>query len=194
MSELSVTNLFQLIKKYWYRWPIDVVAIIRDAGIEYVERPLAPNVSGSLEKIGDKFVITVNALDNALRRRFTAAHELGHYLYHQKLIGSGIKDSKLFRAEKGGAFSHPHIKQRQETEANQFAANLLMPQHLITALENEGVTDIARLADALEVSVAAMRVRKGLKPYPDAEEEFDEAFFGPELEEEESDGPRSPAF
>ena len=53
--------------------------------------------------------------------RFTWAHELGHYLYHQ--------DRVKRHWERG---LDPAEKNPQEREANQFASRLLMPKKLLT--------------------------------------------------------------
>ena len=46
---------------------------------------------------GDGYRIVVNSGHNRVRRRFTAAHELGHYVYHRDLIGDGIYDDAAYR-------------------------------------------------------------------------------------------------
>lgn len=60
------------------------------------------------------------------RRRFSIAHELGHFHIPSHSGVSGFcKDSDLFASE--GSATH------QEWEANDFASELLMPQRLFTA-------------------------------------------------------------
>ena len=53
--------------------------------------------------------------------RYTGAHELGHYLYHQRRVRR--------HWERG---LDPAEKDPQEREANQFAARFLMPKSLLT--------------------------------------------------------------
>lgn len=66
----------------------------------------------------------VNATDILPRRRFTAAHELGHFILHRDLMPTGhisdTQDSILETME-------PDALQDMEREANQFAVELLMP-------------------------------------------------------------------
>ncbi len=170
-----MSNIFRIINDYWYRAPVDVVSIIRDAGIDYREDFLGDDVSGMIERVGpDHYAITVNLADGLPRRRFTAAHELAHYIYHRDLIGSGLMDNRAYRCAPTGKFRNENIKPHHETEANQFAANLLMPAHLIRMLENQGITDTAEQARRLGVSVPAMRIRKE-KPLVRTSFEQDEA-------------------
>jgi len=63
--------------------------------------------------------ILVNSKDKAERQRFTISHELGHYCLHRKtLIKSGSPSKRCCNS-------------RKETEANTFAAYLLMPRRLV---------------------------------------------------------------
>lgn len=72
-----------------------------------------------------KKAILVNGKDNALRRRFTIAHELGHYFLH---LSDSERQSIAFRDE-----VYHGQKDRKEKEADFFAANLLMPEEKIRA-------------------------------------------------------------
>jgi len=72
-------------------------------------------------------VVSINPLQNNYlpRRRFTLAHEIGHYCLHTDKVRTGFKDNQktMSRSE-----SYWDIK---ESEANGFAAQLLMPKDLI---------------------------------------------------------------
>lgn len=162
-------GVFEVIRRYWNTPPVDVEAIIIDTGIDYTQEPLHSEISGMLERLpNEKYKISVNSADPKVRQRFTAAHELGHYIYHRELVGEGVDDNLVYRSVNIGKYNNTRITQKQETEANRFAANLLMPSHLIDFLESKGITDLKHLAAALGVSLPAMRIRKGLPPYPDA--------------------------
>jgi Zn-dependent peptidase ImmA (M78 family) len=158
------SNIFAIIERYWDRAPVDIQSIIRDAGILYSEEPLGPKESGLLDRYFGGYRIVVN-IDHPLpRRRFTAAHELGHYVYHRDLIGDGISDA-AYRTNDSGRYRNAKIRPRHETEANQFAATVLMPEALINRLSHEEnlpiparIDDLARL---LEVSEQALRIRLG---------------------------------
>jgi Zn-dependent peptidase ImmA (M78 family) len=158
-------SVFSIIERYWNRAPVEIESIIRDAGLVYEEESLWPTESGLIERWGDSYRIVVNSDHSNVRRRFTAAHELGHYVYHRDLIGDGISDA-AYRTGESGRYHNSMINQRHETQANKFAATVLMPINLIRRLEHEKnlplparIADMARL---LEVSEQALRIRLGL--------------------------------
>jgi Zn-dependent peptidase ImmA (M78 family) len=93
--------------------------------------------------------IFVNEKDNHLRQRFTIAHELGHFFMHRK-------DD----VTKGSLISFRGERTKGETEADQFAAELLMPEkRLMEAYENEIFPTARKLAEIFGVSKAAMMFR-----------------------------------
>ena len=75
-------------------------------------------------------IIGVNSLHHPNRQRYTIAHELGHLELHRQLITSEVHVDKgfpvLMRDPKSATGTELH-----EIEANQFAAELLMPRTLI---------------------------------------------------------------
>lgn len=139
--------------------PIDVLACARSVGLPIFATPLQNGVSGMLvrhdPKAGDSgFVCYVDSTEPSVRQRFTAAHELGHFSLHRHLIGETHQDNYLLRAQ---GFSN-----QQETQANAFAADLLMPRNLIEQQMEAGVTAVADLAKVFLVSQIAMSIRLGL--------------------------------
>lgn len=115
-------------------------------------------------RANDHFLITVNAIDPPTRQRFTTAHELGHYMLHRDRIGDGIADDRAYRSTSSGRYHNTRIGPREETQANTFAANLLMPYELIEKLKADGITTPHALADRLQVSEQAMCIRLNV-PY-----------------------------
>ena len=73
-------------------------------------------------------LIGVNSLHHSNRRRFTVAHECGHLLLH---AGETFID-KSFRVNWRDGVSSLAVD-RHEIEANQFAAELLMPFEMVVA-------------------------------------------------------------
>lgn len=145
---------------------------------EASEEPMA----GFFYACGRYAWIYVEAKDRVSRKRFSAAHELGHFWLHYRplLLGvaSGEKDTPGWRddfpteqaseAEEGQertAEFPARTYGQQEREANAFAAELLMPEAVIRELlavwQGQGRSrDLeARLADALLVSRQAMKIR-----------------------------------
>lgn len=138
--------------------PVDVAQIAKRLGLEIFVRNLAPGVSGALVRDGSystpsEFVIFVDDSEAYVRQRFTAAHEIGHFVLHKDSIGNGIEDNYLLRST--------NFSNRMEAAANKFAADLLMPFPLIQKLISEGKTSVSQLAQALQVSEIAMGIRLG---------------------------------
>ena len=71
----------------------------------------------------------VNASDILARRRFTAAHELGHAVLHRASMGATLQDATI--EETDGPLN------AMEAEANRFAAELLMPEVILRARADE---------------------------------------------------------
>lgn len=53
------------------------------------------------------------------------------------------------------------LSSREETQANQMAAEILMPFKLINKLMDEGESTLEGLAQRLQVSVVALKIRLG---------------------------------
>jgi uncharacterized protein DUF955 len=89
------------------------------------------------------------------RRRFTTAHELGHYLLHRKKYPNGIHSSE---ADVDG-----RTKLEVEREANEFASWLLMPlddfRKQISPKDKPDFDAIGNCADRYEVSLVAAVLR-----------------------------------
>ena len=157
-------NIFSIINGFQERLPVDVDGLCNKLGIEVNYVHLGEEISGMIEKReGDKYIISINASDPRTRQRFTLAHELGHYVYHKDKMGDGIDDDRMYRSTDTGRYHNTRIGAKQETQANQFAANLLMPWSGILHLQDTGVNNYEDLAEALEVSKQAMRIRLGIE-------------------------------
>lgn len=159
-EELSLVNAFRRTV------PVDVELLAQSLGIEVVAMNLDDNTSGMIERTSrGNFRIVVNDNHAFTRQRFTIAHELGHYFSHRHLIGDGILDDRAYRSAAEGQYRNTAIGRRQETEANQFAANLLMPWDAIQKLQKEtGINDPAEVARRIGVSEQAYCIRMGI-PY-----------------------------
>ncbi|PJK30853.1 ImmA/IrrE family metallo-endopeptidase [Minwuia thermotolerans] len=103
-------------------------------------------------------MIAVNARSSAKRRRFTLAHELGHFLMtHHRMVGrDGFRCSRsdmLARVEPGDAAT-AGLHLGQEAEANRFAIELLAPARRLKRYLHRP-PDLARvleISDAFEIS------------------------------------------
>ncbi len=109
-------------------------------------------------------IIGVNSLHHPNRQRFTIAHELGHLELHRQMITSNVHVDKNFPALMRDRKSATGTEQI-EIEANQFAAELLMPIALIEQalagkqfdIDDDG--PIEELAKKLRVSKQALEYR-----------------------------------
>lgn len=144
--------------------PVDVEMLAKSLGVRVNYSFLPSGISGELVSENGGFAINVNASDPPTRQRFTLAHELGHFVRHRDLIGTGIDDDRAYRSTNVGRYFNTRIGPREETEANKFAANLLMPWHLIEDMQKDGLTR-AQMASRLGVSEHAMAIRLG-ETYP----------------------------
>jgi len=140
--------------------PVKVVAVAKALGVAVWDAPLPPGVSGKLFKADPTqagpsgFAIYVNEGEPQVRKRFTVAHEIGHFVLHRHELDAGaIEDDSFYRSR---------LSNRMEAQANQFAADLLMPWGLIDDLTRSGIRDPDKLAERFEVSITAMKIRLGL--------------------------------
>lgn len=94
------------------------------------------------------------------RRRFTIAHECGHWLLH--VAGSGqqvcCRPQDVSEQDVGDRDRVRQLHQR-EAEANAFARELLMPEPLVVEQAAQTGTNLAAMAERLDVSVPAIRLR-----------------------------------
>lgn len=140
--------------------PIRPDAIAESLGAVVLYQKMARDVSGVLLREGQQKVIGVNKDHVSVRQRFTIAHELGHLELHRGrplILDTAVRVD--FRDTVSGLATD-----REEIEANRFAAALLMPHYMITrALEDAPIRDpdelVEYLAKRFVVSTAAMANR-----------------------------------
>lgn len=155
--------------------PIDIRALAKQLQAEVKEIEFEDNsVAGFLRREKDgSALIAVNKKNSTERKRFTVAHELGHLLLHA---------SETLHVDKQGTATPVYFRNDEsskatrinEIEANQFAAELLMPSDEILksikklVSENEHITiedAVNQLADTYKVSAAAMSIKLGVSAY-----------------------------
>lgn len=145
--------------------PVDVEAIAERLGLPVVHADLGDGVSGLLISDGTDAHICVQDRDAPVRKRFTIAHEIGHYhLRHQFEPGHHVHVDRGHYISERGPRAADGVDP-MEIEANQFAACLLMP----TKLVNEKVAElgggplldqhVSQLACMFHVSEQAMTIR-----------------------------------
>jgi Zn-dependent peptidase ImmA (M78 family) len=128
--------------------PVPLRDIVSALNLELLQRRGEPFTSeAALESRGDGRTIVLNGPGDERRRRFTIAHEIGHFVLHPERVSP----------ERGGPANE--AGRRVEREANQFAAELLMPEERVRRAFREHGGDVGRLCDRFDVSRGAMRAR-----------------------------------
>ena len=137
--------------------PIEVTPLANQLGIRVYRAPWPDEISGKIQKDesrgGDSgFAIFVNESHPSVRRRFTIAHEIAHYVLHERQIGDGVFDDAMYRS------GLPHA---EEVQANALAADILMPRNLVREMQAIHGDNVEILAGLFWVSQAAMSIRLG---------------------------------
>lgn len=132
--------------------PVDVSRVAKALGFTVLQYPFAETTSGVTFIEGDVRAIGVNEAHADTRQRFSAAHELGHFL-----SGHTSYDHQAMHIEDRPTWLDP--QNRQETEANEFAAELLMPEQCLKADVATYGLDVPYLAKRYQVSEQAMWIQ-----------------------------------
>ncbi|WP_170582752.1 ImmA/IrrE family metallo-endopeptidase [Ruegeria arenilitoris] len=143
--------------------PINIEAIIRSLGQEVVkDADLPADISGQIKKLPDgRYELSSSAGEHYYRQRFSLAHELGHYILHNSLIGAGLDDNTKYRSTSEGNYYNTAIELAHERQANSFAASVLMPEKLVRKAIDEanGDVSLSDLYRKFQVSASAMNWR-----------------------------------
>ena len=133
--------------------PIPVEKIATLLGFQVVPFDFPDTVSAVIRIKGTIKVIGVNKNHSETRRRFSIAHELGHYLSGHE----NFTHEKKIVVDPDKKYLDPQY--RDEQEADEFAAELLMPGDMLKkdALEQE--LDAVALAEKYNVSEQAMWIQ-----------------------------------
>jgi Zn-dependent peptidase ImmA (M78 family) len=158
MIEQQVQTL--LMKHGITRAPVPVEQMAIAEGAQVVRSPTSGQESGFLLRDGRRILIGLNSRDSDRRQRFTIAHELGHLKLHD---GRPLIVDHSVRVNKRNDISSA-ATDREEIDANAFAAALLMPEpFLMEAIRrhmSRGVVTqdelTQQLANEFEVSTQAM--------------------------------------
>jgi Zn-dependent peptidase ImmA (M78 family) len=142
----------QVLTGHWNgNLPVDPVAIAKKLGVSV--NPVCDSAySGKAYLERGIRIIEYNGADPVLRQRFAIAHALGHHLLtHTDETHSFDDDPSKFSL---------HVASHQEAEANQFAAELLMPEMAVEHLIfKKNITSLDELAKLFSVSTVAIQYR-----------------------------------
>jgi Zn-dependent peptidase ImmA (M78 family) len=161
MSKKAKEAAKKILDRFGSKIPIGIDEIIKAHGLEVFEDDeMAPSISGILMIKGESVGAMVNLFHPEVRKRFTLAHELGHYLLHRRKKILFVDEFAVMYRGSGHADIDP-----MEVEANVFAAALLMPEDAVRAdLKADpsiakSDNAIRKLAKRYNVSPAAMKYR-----------------------------------
>ena len=143
----------ELLEECWDgTLPIDPVRIASSLGVKVLDANLKDDVSGALVKKPERDPsILLNAEDSKNRKRFTCAHELGHYV---RRAGEPTQYEYVdYRDQRSSTGTD-----EEEKFANSFAASLLMPKVAVEALHEQDLPSF-RMAKQFGVSPEAMQYR-----------------------------------
>lgn len=150
IDELGITEPAEIV----------IEAIAQHCSATIVYEPLV-GCAARILGANDRAIITVDANASPQRQRFSAGHELGHWMRDRGKIAFACTDREL---EGYWADDHP------ERRANRYAADLLLPRRLFQARARGMVPtfDCAReLARTFTTSITATAIRLvELGPYP----------------------------
>jgi hypothetical protein len=149
----------QIRRRFTDKAPVDISGLAAALGVNVWQGTLgsdAGEIFRDLKRGGfSGYSIRVNASDPPVRKRFTAAHELAHFLRHRNRFTNRLIDDRMYRSGLGSGV---------EAEANRLAADLLMPRRLLRQFRLAGITSPKELAKMFNVSVEAIKLRIGIKP------------------------------
>jgi Zn-dependent peptidase ImmA (M78 family) len=150
--------------------PVDIESLAK-RWAHVLKQNLSEDISGMLVPLPNPidrrhWAIVVNKSHSIVRQRFTMAHELAHLLLHGYTAAHADRGFKVRLRDSHSAEGSV----LEEIEANNFAAELLMPESLLRQrLQNHtieyapdnssGEQQLARLAKEFNVSKQALSIR-----------------------------------
>lgn len=156
---ISTSEALAVIERHQQTAPVEMIPLANDLGIEVFRASGWSDSISAMIKRDDRSVsgysIYVNASHSLVRRRFSIAHEIGHFVLHRDKIGDGLTDDALYRSK---------LSSPLEVQANRFAANLLVPDNLLNQAMASGIETVTTLASHFNVSRSSMSIRLGV-PY-----------------------------
>ncbi len=135
-----------------YNPPVPIEEIVDKLGIKVSFAP-SNDYSGILIRKKGQTLMGINSNEPEARKRFSIAHELGHFLFSKKSVSVDYRISNYVE------------KPEEEKHADSFAANILMPRRWVSrdfekisrgTITQNNLTDLAK---KYKVSPDAMKFR-----------------------------------
>lgn len=136
--------------------PVDLTRICAFLGFQYMEVDIFPDSLSALciRKDGQKFA-AVNRNHHPNRKRFSLAHEIGHWVLAH-MTESLLPEVTLDNPPNPNQYRE--YDRIRESEANQFAGELLVPSVHLRNIAKETM-DVATLAKHFHVSPQVVTIR-----------------------------------
>lgn len=130
--------------------PVDIMKIAKNLGINVFECNFGKQgISGAIIKKNDEYRIYVKNDDAVVRKRFTIAHELGHFILHKDKLDDAHYDDIMYRG---------NLSSQEEEESNYFAGCILINKNNLLDIYRV-TSDRRAIAKIFEVSEAALNIR-----------------------------------
>jgi hypothetical protein len=139
---------------------LDIEAIAYTCGATILPQPLS-GCEANIIGFSDRAIITVNSNSIPTRRRFSAGHELGHWMKDRGQSAFGCFDLQI---------DSEWTSNNAETRANRFASDLLLPLAMFVPLAKgrpmtlETVADLAAVFRMSQTATAIRLVNHGSFP------------------------------
>lgn len=134
---------------------LELIALERGA---VVHHRLLKGAEARIAIVGRKAVITISSsISDPRRRRFSIAHELGHFEMHRRL-----ENVALCTAADLDDWESKRIGAERERDANEFAAALLLPERFFASRcrkQDPSLDLVSALADDFGASLTATAIR-----------------------------------
>jgi len=150
---------FESLGETWQDYTVDVellATLLFELGVQQVPDLVVGDRHYSAFLAAASGLIVVEANDHEHRRRFSIAHEIGHFVLHIEEQGNLFLCSQEdMEQDRPRETEH----QRQEWEANLFAGELLMPEQPLLAMFRATGGRLGSLARHFKVSQSALEIR-----------------------------------
>ncbi|MBS0300478.1 MAG: ImmA/IrrE family metallo-endopeptidase [Proteobacteria bacterium] len=132
---------------------IDLEAIAWDEGVRVQYKDLT-GCEARLVGYNNRAIVTIRKTSDPRRKRFSLAHELGHWNYHR---------GRSFECRVDDWIEGYNSKPIEEKEADKYASELLMPAYLFESLaktiKRPTFDGVKELADKFNTSLTATAIR-----------------------------------